>query len=228
MIVASVTDLEQSFYLMVFQILLALAVIVQLPNFLHGIGFHGAVSIPGKESFQIADIIIDRCCADGLREISAPCRVIGNGTVLCCIEGILSPFLQAADIVADGRIQHLTRLCDVCFFQAPAFKQAQCLLIALHRFRTQFSTSAVVHVLIDVVVEVPDKLLFLHKNALVSLRFSPNKPRAFMALRQKVYGIQRPFSARIFCVHGLFSSSAHSRKPVAPQSEICHCGRLQL
>ena len=49
-----------------------------------------------------------------------------------------------------------------------------------------------------------------------------------MALRQKVYGIQMPFSARIFCVHGIFSSSAHSRKPVAPQSEIGNFGRLQL
>ena len=49
-----------------------------------------------------------------------------------------------------------------------------------------------------------------------------------MALRQKVYGIQMPFSARIFCVHGIFSSSAHSRKPVAAQSEIGNLRRLQL
>ena len=49
-----------------------------------------------------------------------------------------------------------------------------------------------------------------------------------MALRQKVYGIQMPFSVRIFCVHGIFSSSAHSRKPVVPQSEIGNLGRLQL
>ena len=49
-----------------------------------------------------------------------------------------------------------------------------------------------------------------------------------MALRKKVYGVKQPFSARNFAVHGVFNHHPQSRKPVAPQSEIRHFGRLQL
>lgn len=78
-------------------------------------------------------------------------------------EGVFAPLLKTADIVADGGIQNLSRLGDARFFQTPAFKKTQSLLIALHGLGPEFPTPAVVHVLVDVKIKVPDKPFFLHK-----------------------------------------------------------------
>ena len=49
-----------------------------------------------------------------------------------------------------------------------------------------------------------------------------------MALRKKIYGIEKPISARILRVHGVHYTILKSRKPVAAQSKIPHFGALEL
>ena len=46
---------------------------------------------------------------------------------------------------------------------------------------------------LNVIVEVPFELLFLHKNALVSLKIDLNKPRAFIVLQKKFMAFKHPF-----------------------------------
>ena len=67
------------------------------------------VGVPCEEGLQIPDVIVDGGCADGLREVPPACGAIGDGTVLHGIEGVFSTLLQAANVVADGGIQHLSR-----------------------------------------------------------------------------------------------------------------------
>ena len=81
-------------------------------------------------------------------------------------------------------------------------------------FGTQFPAPAVVHVLVNVAVEVPGQPFFLYKKCPRFIEKLPNKPRAFMALRKKVYGVVITISK--------------SRKPLAAQSEIGHLTGLQL
>ena len=66
----------------------------------------------------------------------------------------VSAFLQTANIMADGVFQDLLWLCDIGFFLVPTFKKPQCLLIADHGFRTELSASAIVHILVNPVIEV--------------------------------------------------------------------------
>ena len=49
-----------------------------------------------------------------------------------------------------------------------------------------------------------------------------------MALRKKIYGIEKPISARVLRVHGVHYTILKSRKPVAAQSEIAYLGALEL
>ncbi|MBQ1999995.1 MAG: DUF1361 domain-containing protein [Spirochaetales bacterium] len=122
---------------------------------------------------QIRDykyLIVDGGCTDSLGEVPPPCRIIGNGAILCSVKGIFSAFLQTANIMADGGFQDLLWLRDIGFFLAPAFKKPQCLLIADHGFGTKLSASAIVHILVNPVIEVSFEPFFLHKNALTSLR----------------------------------------------------------
>ena len=119
---------------------------------------------------QIADVVVDGSGADSLREVPAPCGIVGDGTVLRSVKRVFATLLEAADVVADGGFQDLFWLCDIGLFQTPAFKKPQCLLIADHGFGTELSASAIVHILVNPVIEVSFEPFFLHKNALTLLR----------------------------------------------------------
>ena len=67
-------------------------------------------------------------------------------------------------------------------------QKMQILRVALYGLGTRFSAPAVVHVLVDVAAEVPGQAVF-HKKCPRFIEKIPNKPRAFMALKKKVYGV---------------------------------------
>ena len=71
--------------------------------------------------------------------------------------------LEIVDVLSDHLLSYLVHRENSQFFSTPTLKEPKGLLIALHGLGTEFPTSAVVHVLIDVVVKVPDQSIFLHK-----------------------------------------------------------------
>ena len=75
--------------------------------------------------FELEYVIVDGGCTDSLGKVSPPCRIIGNGAILCSVKGIFSAFLQTANIMADGVFQDLLWLCYIGFFQTPTLKKPQ-------------------------------------------------------------------------------------------------------
>jgi phosphoribosyl-AMP cyclohydrolase len=125
------------------------------------------VAVPCEKHFQVSDIAVDCDNADRLLEVSASFGTIGVLAVFNSVEGVFASVFQAANITAHGLFGYLSGLIDFFFFGAPAFKQAQCLFIALHGLWAKAFASTVVHKFINVEVEVLDDcLLFAHKKTL--------------------------------------------------------------
>ena len=110
--VTAIENFQQLLDFVVFQIFLCLAIIAKLFDFYGRVGGLCGICIPGEEGLQISNVIVDGGCTDSLGEVPPPCRIIGNGAILCSVKGIFSAFLQTANIMADGGFQDLLWLCD--------------------------------------------------------------------------------------------------------------------
>ena len=66
--------------------------------------------------------------------------------------------------------QNVTQVIVQAELQETVTRACDCPSIADHGFRTELSASAIVHILVNPVIEVSFEPFFLHKNALTSLR----------------------------------------------------------
>lgn len=133
---------------------LCVSVRLELPDLFHRIFLQNIIGVePIKKHSQIADVVVDGVCGNGLSEVSAAVWEIRLLCLFVCVKGVLAALLKIGDVAANHALCHLVNLRDVQLVIAPAFKEPQGVLVALNCLHSEFSAAAINHELVDLIIK---------------------------------------------------------------------------